>query len=232
MYKKWFALFMSLVLIFSIGSTIFAAEPEKSDLKVVLNGNTLSFAQSYVVDGRLVVPYRAIAEKIGATVSYSASDKKVTVKKGASTLVLNIDSKVATVNGKQVSLDVTALIINSSTYVPIRFLSENLGLTVQYNGTARTVALKSSTTAAEQKTYSVRIEQFAYSPETLTIPVGSKVTFTNYDNVEHTVTAKDGSFDSGLFGNGKSYTKTFTKAGEYKIYCKPHTFMVATIVVK
>jgi plastocyanin len=231
MRKKWFAVLLSLTLIFSIGGTIFAAEPVKSDVKVTLNGDTLSLSQTYIVDGRLVVPYRAIAEKLGASVNYNASEKSVTVKKGSKVIELTIGSNVATVNGKRTTLDVTAVIIDSRTYVPIRFLSENLGLTVQYNNASKSVSLKSSTTA-EIKTYSVRIEKFAFSPETLTIPVGSKITFTNYDSVEHTVTAKDGSFDSGLFGQGKSYARTFTKAGEYNIYCIPHTFMTAKIIVK
>jgi plastocyanin len=235
MLKKWIALFLSVVMILSVGSMVMAATSYvKSDLNVILNGQTLSLSQSYVVEGRLVVPYRAIAEKLNATVGYNASQKLVTVKKDTDTLELKIGSKTATVNGKQVTLDVSAVLINSSTYVPIRFLSENLGLTVKYDQSAKTVALNSGGHAdhEEPKVFTVDIKSFAFSPKSITIPVGSTIKFTNFDTAEHTVTDKKGSFDSGLFGKGKSFTMKFTKAGEFDIYCIPHEFMVLKIVVK
>ncbi|MBP1931940.1 stalk domain-containing protein [Ammoniphilus resinae] len=83
-----------------------------------------------------------------------------------------------------------------------------------------------------EKTYTVNIESFAFKPGSLTVEVGSTVTFKNLDDVDHTVTAKDGSFDSGNIGKGKTYSMIFKNEGEYNIYCKPHNFMVGTIIVK
>jgi predicted lipoprotein with Yx(FWY)xxD motif/plastocyanin len=85
---------------------------------------------------------------------------------------------------------------------------------------------------AEASAEKVNITDFAYDPETLTISQGTTVTFTNMDDVEHTVTAKDGTFDSGMLKKGKTYTHTFDQAGTYTIYCKPHPFMTMTITVK
>ncbi|MEJ8544326.1 stalk domain-containing protein [Brevibacillus borstelensis] len=85
---------------------------------------------------------------------------------------------------------------------------------------------------SQAKSFQVDIKNFAFKPETLNIPAGTTVTFTNHDDVGHTVTAKDGSFDSGTIGKGKTYSMTFAKAGVYAIYCKPHNFMVDTITVK
>ncbi|MED1791327.1 stalk domain-containing protein [Brevibacillus nitrificans] len=82
------------------------------------------------------------------------------------------------------------------------------------------------------KSYNVDIQSFSFTPGTLTIESGSTVTFKNLDDVVHTVTAKDGSFDSGPINKGDTYTATFSKPGVYAFYCKPHTFMTGTITVK
>jgi len=77
----------------------------------------------------------------------------------------------------------------------------------------------------------VEIEDFAYVPGTVTIKVGTTVTWTNKDNVGHTATSDDGVFDSGMLSKGSSYSYTFTTAGTYGYFCTPHPYMVATIVV-
>jgi plastocyanin len=67
----------------------------------------------------------------------------------------------------------------------------------------------------------VAIKDFAFSPDSLEVPVGTTVTWTNQDSVAHTVTADDGSFDSGQLGNGATFS-----------HCMNHPRMKATIVVK
>jgi plastocyanin/uncharacterized protein YegJ (DUF2314 family) len=452
MKKKLLALLLSLTLIFTVGVvSALAANHTQPKINVTLDGKDLSLGQQPVIqNGRTLVPYRAIGEKLGASVSYDGATKSVTVTKGSNVYVLTLGSKVATINGVEVGLDVPAQLMNNSTFVPLRFLSENLGIGVGYEGASKTVSLKtksapafsvygvkqgdvlytnqvkvsvaafnysvadfrtnmevkdgqghihlwldtdtanpkiayklingepvvfdnvepgehtltiqlvgnnhkpvtpeakkvitfktsaaptlnvvaptegstitgdkvtvqvsvdnyeladfrsnstskegqghvhiwldtdvtnpkvayklindepvifdnvkpgehtltvqlvgndhkpispaikkvvhfktkSETTEAEPKNYNISIEDFKYTPGTLTIPVGSTITFTNNDDVEHTVTAKDGSFDSGLFGKGEIKKITFSKAGEYTIYCKPHTFMTAKIIVE
>ncbi|MDF2682156.1 MAG: hypothetical protein K0R47_3346 [Brevibacillus sp.] len=81
-------------------------------------------------------------------------------------------------------------------------------------------------------TYAMDIQSFSFKPESLTIEAGSTVTFKNLDDAVHTVTAKDGTFDSGPINKDATYTATFTKPGIYSIYCKPHNFMTGTITVK
>jgi plastocyanin len=101
--------------------------------------------------------------------------------------------------------------------------------------TDSTAASKPSSTASEKpaaQEYEIKISDFSYQPGTLTIEAGSKVTFTNLDPVKHTVTAKDNSFDSGLLGQGETFSMTFTKPGTYQIYCIPHPYMILTIEVK
>jgi plastocyanin len=77
----------------------------------------------------------------------------------------------------------------------------------------------------------VEIIDFAYSPAELTIAVGDSVTWTNLDGVEHTATATDGSWDTGLLGEGESGAILFTETGTYDYICTPHPSMTGRIVV-
>lgn len=71
-----------------------------------------------------------------------------------------------------------------------------------------------------------------YSQNVLEIAVGDTVTWTNQDaDMVHSVTAADGSFDSGLYGSGESWSFTFEQPGEYEYYCIPHPWMRARVVV-
>lgn len=78
---------------------------------------------------------------------------------------------------------------------------------------------------------------YAFSPATLTIKVGTTVTWTNTTGAPHTVTSDDGkSFDSGIShpisASGGTFSFTFTKPGTYAYHCQIHPFMKATIVVQ
>lgn len=77
----------------------------------------------------------------------------------------------------------------------------------------------------------VAISNFSYDPKDLEVKVGTTVIWTNLDNVEHTVTANDGSFDSGLFGKDATFSYTFQTAGSFSYYCIPHPNMVGTVTV-
>ncbi len=78
----------------------------------------------------------------------------------------------------------------------------------------------------------VGIADFAYGPATVTIRVGDTVTWTNRDPVEHTATATNGSFDTGLLGTDASASIRFTRAGTYAYLCTPHPDMRGTVVVR
>ncbi|WP_235916306.1 cupredoxin domain-containing protein [Antrihabitans cavernicola] len=77
----------------------------------------------------------------------------------------------------------------------------------------------------------VNIDDFAFAPASLTVPVGTTVTWTNKDEEPHTVASGDGSFHSPGMGAGATYSFTFTKAGNFDYICSIHPFMHATVVV-
>lgn len=75
----------------------------------------------------------------------------------------------------------------------------------------------------------ITISNFEFAPEVLEVKVGDTITVDNKDSAEHTVTARDKSFDTGRFASG---TKTFTvtKAGRFEYVCDVHPFMTNRVI--
>ena len=71
-----------------------------------------------------------------------------------------------------------------------------------------------------------------YSVNVLRVNVGAAVTWSNDDNQIHTVTAVDGSFDSGFLEPGETWSYTFDQAGEFEYFCLPHPWMRAKVIVE
>ena len=111
-----------------------------------------------------------------------------------------------------------------------------------YGNTTPTTAASTPTTTTSGPTKKVTIMTdssgpFAFSPATLTVPVGTMMIWTNMTGAPHTVTSDDGkSFDSGtanpIGAQGGTFSFTFTKAGTFAYHCQFHTFMKGTIIVK
>ncbi|KIQ94708.1 tyramine oxidase [Anoxybacillus thermarum] len=87
-----------------------------------------------MVQNRILVPFRAIAQSTGATVHWDAATRFVTVQKNKKTIILQVQSATATINGQPVALDVSPFIHQGRTFVPIRFVSEALDANVQWTG--------------------------------------------------------------------------------------------------
>jgi plastocyanin len=103
------------------------------------------------------------------------------------------------------------------------------GLAGEAAPAASATPVASNTTAGAM---AVTIKGFAFDPAQQQVPVGTTVTWTNQDSANHTVTADDGSFDSGQLAQGATFSQTFAKAGTYTYHCSNHPNMKATIVVK
>ncbi len=114
-----------------------------SDLITVqIDGNYVDFDQSpVIIDGRTLVPLRAIFEVLGATVEWNGDTKTVTSKKGSTSISLSIDSNTMYKNGKAVTLDVPSQLINDSTLVPVRAIAEAFNCNVNWNNDTKTVTI-------------------------------------------------------------------------------------------
>ncbi len=78
----------------------------------------------------------------------------------------------------------------------------------------------------------VKIDNFSFAPETLNVTVGTTVTWTNRDDIPHTVVSTDGIFKSKVRDTDEKFSYTFTKAGTYPYFCSVHPKMTGTVVVK
>ncbi len=78
----------------------------------------------------------------------------------------------------------------------------------------------------------MEISGFAFIPETITISVGTAVTWTNNDSPTHTVTTRDTLFDSGTLSGGATFSYTFAQSGTFEYYCKIHPYMTGKIIVE
>ncbi|WP_205650527.1 plastocyanin/azurin family copper-binding protein [Actinoplanes solisilvae] len=78
----------------------------------------------------------------------------------------------------------------------------------------------------------VNIQNFAFNPNTLTVPAKTAVTWKFDDSTDHTVVADDNSFASQPMGNGQTYSHTFATAGTVAYHCSIHPFMKATVTVE
>jgi plastocyanin len=94
-------------------------------------------------------------------------------------------------------------------------------------GTASVTGSPPAAVAGDQ----VIIDNFAFSPATLTVKAGSTVRWTNKDEEPHTVAATDGSFHSPGMGTGATYSHSFPTPGNFEYVCSIHPSMHGTVVV-
>ena len=90
-------------------------------------------------------------------------------------------------------------------------------------------------TAADQPSpanAAVNIDNFVFGPQTITVPVGATVTWTNKDDIPHTSVSTEGVFKSKVLDTDEKFSYTFTKAGTYPYYCAIHPKMTGQVVVQ
>ena len=92
-------------------------------------------------------------------------------------------------------------------------------------------ALPTATPATAQAPV-VTIGNFTFGPMTLTVPVGSQVTWLNADDVPHTVVAVDQTFHSRPIDSDERFSFVFTKPGVYSYFCSLHPRMIGKVIVK
>jgi plastocyanin len=78
----------------------------------------------------------------------------------------------------------------------------------------------------------VKIDNFSFGPASVTIPVGSTITWTNHDDVPHVVASDDKIFKSKALDTDDRFSFTFTKPGTYEYFCAIHPKMTAKVVVQ
>ena len=87
---------------------------------------------------------------------------------------------------------------------------------------------------AQQKvqTTEVKIDNFSFGPTEITVPVGTTVTWTNHDDIPHTVVSTDKVFKSKVLDTDEKFSFTFSNAGSYPYFCSIHPKMTGKVVVQ
>ncbi len=148
--KKILTCMLVLVMLFAMTAGMaVSANPDK--ITVLIDGTAVVFdAEPYIEEGRVLVPFRAIAEALKMNVSWDGETRTVIAMRSDLGIVLQIDNEKAFVNKvnaegvsetSEIILDVPARIKEDRTYIPLRFFSENVGATVEWNGETRTVTI-------------------------------------------------------------------------------------------
>src|SRR5438445_719559 len=84
---------------------------------------------------------------------------------------------------------------------------------------------------SQTSTYVVKIDNFSFSPATLTVPVGATVTWTNNDDIPHNIVSSEQKFKSKPLDTDDKFSFTFTSVGTYQYFCGLHPKMIGKIVV-
>jgi GH25 family lysozyme M1 (1,4-beta-N-acetylmuramidase) len=110
--------------------------------KAIMDGKAQQLdVAPFTIQGRTMVPIRFITETLGAKVDWNPNTQEVTITMPNTTITLTIGQNMAKVNGKQVSFDVPAQLSHNRTFVPLRFISENLGLHIDYNSDIQAITI-------------------------------------------------------------------------------------------
>jgi hypothetical protein len=126
----------------SMCAMLVGAQPAfgQSTVAVVVNGQQMQFNQPPVErSGRVFVPLRGVFERLGATVVYDNGNINATGN--GRNISLRLGSNQATINGQNQTLDVAPFLVGSSTLVPLRFIAQALGASVDWNNNTSTVTI-------------------------------------------------------------------------------------------
>ncbi|MFJ8512067.1 stalk domain-containing protein [Lysinibacillus xylanilyticus] len=151
--KKIWTMLLAAILIVPLVLQPATAQAAKA-ITIYVDGVQLKTDQPpAMIQGRVMLPLRAIFEALDASVDWDRKKQTVTATKGDTTVVLKIKSRVATINNKTVTLDVPAQILGGRTMVPVRFVSEALGQDVDWNSRSQIVTINSDNPDTPSNTY-------------------------------------------------------------------------------
>ncbi len=139
-----------LVLLLSVSITVHGmtlyydgeVHEYNDNITLKINGTPLFFdVPPVIINDRTLVPSRGLFEQLGATVEWKNNTRQVVITLEETEVILTIDAAAAKVNGEVVMMDMPAKIINDRTMIPVRFVSEHLGMKVGWDGTTKTVTV-------------------------------------------------------------------------------------------
>lgn len=145
--KTFFKIAFAVFLAFGITGQTLANESKPISIKVDGVVVNLPDAQPFVdpASNRTMVPIRFISEKLGAKVEWDEAIQTVKIDRNGKQITLRIGEKKATVSGKPITFDASAILHQNRTFVPLRFVSEAYGAQVEWKAAERLISIQTGT---------------------------------------------------------------------------------------
>jgi spore germination protein len=149
--------FIAAVVLFFFACSLVAHGGDFFIPRVEIDGIEEQFARSPIIEGgRVLVPVRSVFSRLGAQMAWNGESREVLLNKDSIEIVLQIDKKLAKINGVEFELDIPAKLIEDFTYVPLRFVTQAFGYKVGWDQEQYLVSIM---TASEQKK---KVEVYGY----------------------------------------------------------------------
>lgn len=184
MFKKFLAIFLviSILTILPHSPYDIKASATTTDIRLIVDGEDITeLSAPVLVDNRTLIPVRFVAESLGAEVGWNEDTRTVTVDRENDHLRLIIDSRLVQYdlgNSYQI-IDVAPTIINSRTYVPLRVVSNALGIGIEWDGDSRTIFIDSDETSNVEPFYDFDL-----------FPIGEENNITGKIDIDFTIPDK------------------------------------------
>ncbi|MHA0855363.1 N-acetylmuramoyl-L-alanine amidase [Paenibacillus sp. CMAA1364] len=147
--KKFSFLLLLCVLFLVVYPTNSQAAPSPS--KIILDGQEITMpdnVQVQIVNDNVMIPIRVVVENLKFKVDWNPTDKKVKIQQNSKVITLTVNKDEVIIDGKKINLRTAPQLFNSSVIVPIRFVSEQMGLLVSWDALDKTVYLTSNTSSS------------------------------------------------------------------------------------
>ncbi len=134
---------LSIALFVGVSLTTAMADENDNNVKIYVKGKFLESADYTIKDNRTFLPLRLIGETLGYEVQYIKDSQEIVISNTSKTIKMKLGHKSYAINDKKLEMDVVPFVVNSKTFVPVRFIAESFDEPVDWDGINRTVIVAS-----------------------------------------------------------------------------------------
>lgn len=204
--KKIVTFAFALTASLALGAFAYGSDNIKLNIN---NTEVVSDVAPQVIDGRTMVPVRAIFEGVGAEVKWDSETKTITGNKNGTEVIMTVDSNIASVNGQNITMDCGPVIINNRTLAPARYVAEAFGCTVNWDNDSKTVNIVLPTNEVN----TVKTET---TTQATTLTTETTTETTTFETTTNPMYSYDTYYKPGTYTIGKDMPE-----GEYVVFANP-----------